>query len=265
MYFKQRITGIFKKLGEISNVMIQKTIIAAVGTALFMSVSAIAAEGWMTDFEAAKKKAIAENKALLVDFTGSDWCVWCIKLDEEVFQKPEFKGAEKFVLVSLDFPRDNSKQSPELIEQNNKLKEQFGVRGFPSIYLMGPDLKPFAKTGYQQGGPENYNAHLDELLEGKETLDAAFAAAKSAETPAEKVKHYETALQSLSGVSASEIYPEVVAEILEADPKNAVANKDKLMRKLGSLSTKAEFENAPKGLMHFLKNIKLKVKNVRSC
>ena len=53
------------------------------------------AEGWMTDFEKAKKKAMNENKNIIIDFSGSDWCSWCIKLDEEVFQKDEWKAYAK--------------------------------------------------------------------------------------------------------------------------------------------------------------------------
>ena len=68
------------------------------------------AEGWMTDFEKAKKKAKNENKTLLLDFSGSDWCSWCIKLDEEVFQKDIWKAyaKEHLVQVLIDFPREKS-------------------------------------------------------------------------------------------------------------------------------------------------------------
>ena len=53
--------------------------------------SASAKPGWLTDYEKAQKEAQAKNKLLLMDFTGSDWCGWCIMLDKEVFSKPEFK------------------------------------------------------------------------------------------------------------------------------------------------------------------------------
>ena len=68
-------------------------------------------EGWTSDFAAAKEQAAKENKSLLVDFTGSDWCGWCIKLNEEVFQHDPFKEGvkDKFVLVELDFPKDKSR------------------------------------------------------------------------------------------------------------------------------------------------------------
>lgn len=217
--------------------MIKKTLV--IGASLMMSVSAIAAEGWMTDFEAAKKKAKVENKALLVDFTGSDWCHWCIKLDEEVFQKPEFKGSDKFVLVALDYPRDKSKQSAELIAQNKALQEQFGVRGYPSIYLMDADARPFAKTGYQEGGPENYNKHLDELLTLQTKRDEAFAEAEKIEDKAEKAKKYIAALNSLEGVSTS-AYTKELEMIVEAEPKNRFANEQLLLNKIKQASSGEE-------------------------
>ena len=70
-------------------------------------------EGWTSDFEAAKKQAAEQKKDLLIDFTGSDWCGWCIKLNDEVFQKDAFKAGvkDKFVPVEIDFPQDEKKIS----------------------------------------------------------------------------------------------------------------------------------------------------------
>ena len=77
-------------------------------------------EGWLIDFEAAKKKAAAEKKDLLVDFTGSDWCGYCIKLSEEVFAHDAFKKgvADSCLLVEIDFPNDKTKLTDETQVQN---------------------------------------------------------------------------------------------------------------------------------------------------
>ncbi|MGA0134200.1 MAG: thioredoxin family protein [Opitutales bacterium] len=127
--------------------------------------SLAAAEGWLTDLDEAKKVAAKEQKAILVDFTGSDWCGWCIRLREEVFDKPEFKEASKhFVLVELDFPR--KKQLPAgQKEKNEALARKFDVRGFPTILLMNASGEPFAKTGYEPGGPVKYVAALRDALQ----------------------------------------------------------------------------------------------------
>jgi thioredoxin-related protein len=130
-----------------------------------LTVSVFAGDGWMTNFEAAQAKAKAENKPLLVNFTGSDWCGWCIKLHEEVFGEAAFQDYAKaeLVLLELDFPRGKP-QSAELKAQNEKLAQQYGIRGFPTILLLSSDGKLIEKTGYQRGGPEAYVEHIKGIL-----------------------------------------------------------------------------------------------------
>ena len=101
-------------------------------------------EQWMVDFEAAKAIAKAEKKDLLIDFTGSDWCVWCIRLSNEVFQYKEFSEAalEKFVLVELDYPNDKSHQPESIQQQNARLEQQFMIQGYPTIILADSDGRP---------------------------------------------------------------------------------------------------------------------------
>ncbi|GHB94744.1 thioredoxin family protein [Cerasicoccus arenae] len=125
--------------------------------------------GWITDYDAALKQAKEENKAVLIDFTGSDWCGWCKKLDKEVFSKPEFEQfAEKnLVRVYLDFPSGKA-QSVELEKQNQELAKKFGVEGFPTILVLNHDGKPLAQIGYQPGGPVKYVETLEEIISPKE-------------------------------------------------------------------------------------------------
>lgn len=120
---------------------------------------------WETDFELAKKRAKEENKSILIDFTGSDWCGWCIKLNKEVFSTPEFQeyAAKKLIMVELDFPK--KKELPaKLKEQNDKLQEEYKIEGFPTVILLNSRGKEVARTGYQDGGPAKYIEHLKELL-----------------------------------------------------------------------------------------------------
>jgi thioredoxin-related protein len=125
-----------------------------------------ATDGWETDFEKASAKAKAEGKYMLLDFSGSDWCGWCIKLDKEVFSKEAFKAYAKdnLVLVLADFPRDKSKQSAAVQKQNDALAKTYGVQGFPTVYILDSSAKPVAKTGYQAGGPEAYVEHVKKLI-----------------------------------------------------------------------------------------------------
>lgn len=120
---------------------------------------------WETDLETAKKRAKDEHKTILADFTGSDWCGWCIKLKKEVFDQPEFQDYAKkhLVMLELDFPR-KKELPPKEKEQNEKLSKDFKVDGYPSVLLLNARGKELGRTGYQAGGPAKYVEHLKELL-----------------------------------------------------------------------------------------------------
>ena len=129
---------------------------------------AVVSVTWLEDFEAAKKEATAKKLPILVNFSGSDWCGWCIKLDNEVFSKKEFKeyAATSLVLFLADFPQ-SKKQVEEIKKQNSKLAADYGVRGFPTILLLDADGKVLARTGYEKGGAVKYVKHLKGLLNKK--------------------------------------------------------------------------------------------------
>lgn len=138
---------------------------------LMVSLAAVSfsmgAEGlWMHDFEAAKAKAAKEGKPIFINFTGTDWCGWCIKLEKEVFSQKAFQdyAKENLVLVEVDFPK-KKEQSAELKEQNKKLDKEYGVEGYPTLYLLDAQGKKLTgDIGYREGGPEAYVAHLKSLL-----------------------------------------------------------------------------------------------------
>jgi thioredoxin-related protein len=187
-----------------------------------LTVSTFAAgDLWVTDFEKAKKTAATEGKDLLIDFTGSDWCGWCIRLRKEVFDLDAFKTAapKNFVLVELDFPQDKSKLSKETQEQNSKLQQQFGIKGFPSIVLADAQGRPYAQTGYQPGGPEKYLPHLDELRAVKAKRDEAWKKAEGAQG-VEKAKFLAAGLKVLDEELAAQHYSQVIAEISKLDAKD---------------------------------------------
>lgn len=127
-----------------------------------------AGDDWMTDFEAAKAKAAAEQKPLMLEFTGSDWCPPCMMLNKEVFSDAAFQdyAADALVLVKLDFPRSKP-QSDELKAQNRALAEQYKIRGFPTILFLSPKGEMIAQTGYRPGGADAYVEHIQELLAAK--------------------------------------------------------------------------------------------------
>ncbi len=127
---------------------------------------AAAAKDWETDFEKASAAAKTSGKYMLLDFSGSDWCGWCMKLDKEVFKKNEFKkfAESNLVCVVVDFPRDKP-QSNKQKKQNNALQDQFGVKGYPTVLLLSPDGTLVGSTGYRQGGPEPFVKNLSDMIE----------------------------------------------------------------------------------------------------
>jgi len=231
--------------------------LAAVFAAILGSALA-GGEGWSSDFDAAKKQAAEGKKSMLIDFTGSDWCGWCIKLNKEVFVHDEFKTGvkDKFVLVELDYPRDKSKLTEATIAQNEELKDKYEIRGFPTILLADEEGKPFARTGYQAGGPEAYVAHLDELLAIRAKRDAAFAEADKAQG-VEKAKSLVAALKSMEledGLVAN-FYGDKIEAIKAADPNDesgyvkGVEEKQKFAKfqdDLNELGGKRDFDGALK-------------------
>ena len=124
-------------------------------------VSARAEPDWLTDFPKAQAQAKTEHKLLLLDFTGSDWCGWCRRLEAEVFSKPAFAeyAKENLVLVRADFPR-NKPLTLEVRKQNQELAERFAVNGFPTIVVLNSQGKPVGLLGYMEGGPGPF---IDEL------------------------------------------------------------------------------------------------------
>ena len=120
---------------------------------------------WLTDLDKAQQQAKKENKLILVDFTGSDWCYWCIKLDKEVFAHKEFKEYAKknLILVMLDFPA-KKKLPAQVKEKNDAARKKYGIRGYPTILLLNHKGKEVARTGYKKGGPTNYVKHLSSLV-----------------------------------------------------------------------------------------------------
>ncbi len=117
----------------------------------------------MTDYKAALEKASKEDKLVLLDFTGSDWCGWCIKLDKDTFSKPAFRefADKNLVLVELDFP-NNKPQSDEIKKQNAELEQKFGVQGYPTLVLLDAKGKEIARNvGYLAGGPDAFKAWVE--------------------------------------------------------------------------------------------------------
>lgn len=127
--------------------------------ALFLTTTfaSAAKEGWLDNLEKAKAQARAENKKILLDFTGSDWCGWCKKLEAEVFSQQAWKdyAAKHLVLVEVDFPH-GFQLPPETKKQNDELAKKFAIQGYPTIIITSASGQKKGELGYMPGGPEAF-------------------------------------------------------------------------------------------------------------
>lgn len=145
---------------------------------LFIFLVSFASQGqeelkWHTNLKEAIEVSNKESKPLFLFFTGSDWCGWCIRLQNEVFRTPEFISwaKEKVILVELDFPRKNA-QSDEIKKQNMELQQFFAVRGYPTVWFAKPGVAADSKitfeqlgtTGYVAGGPSIWIKGANDII-----------------------------------------------------------------------------------------------------
>ncbi len=151
--------------------------ILALATALIL---AIAAPGWaaeMTkgaevgvwtqDIDAATLLAKEKKLPVLVDFTGSDWCGWCKLMQGKVFTTEAFRNYAKtaLVLVKIDFPRDKSKVPAEYHARNQKLQQQYGVKGYPTYVILSSEGKAIGRMSADRDAtPEKFIGQLKDIL-----------------------------------------------------------------------------------------------------
>lgn len=130
---------------------------------------------WETDINKAISASNKTKKPMLLFFTGSDWCGWCIRLQKEVLKTPEFAAWAKknVVLVELDYPRSKP-QTDAIKNQNNGLQQTFGIQGFPTIYFATakvkggkPSYTGIGSTGYVAGGPKAWLEVANGILKTK--------------------------------------------------------------------------------------------------
>ena len=140
---------------------------------LFGQKAAIEDVVWHTDLNKAMELSKKENKPMMLFFTGSDWCGWCVRLQKEVFTQSEFKqwAQDNVILVEVDFPK-LTVQPEALKTQNRMLQQQFAVVGYPTCWFVNADkLKDgklnFTKLGtkgYEAGGPANWVTKASEII-----------------------------------------------------------------------------------------------------
>ena len=127
----------------------------------------LSAQTWQIDWQIAQKEAQLKNKELILVFSGSDWCIPCIKLEKEIWSDPIFIQFAKdhYILFRADFPKRKKNKLPASIEQlNNELAESYNTKGyFPLVVVFNPDGSIKGQLGYEKVSPEEYIEWIEKL------------------------------------------------------------------------------------------------------
>ncbi|MCF6212843.1 MAG: thioredoxin family protein [Flavobacteriaceae bacterium] len=140
---------------------------------LLISFNSIAQVSYAKDLNEAKTLASKEGKTIMIVFSGSDWCVPCMRLEKEILSQPAFENfeAKKIVLLKADFPSRN--KNKKLISQkqqasNAKLFEKYNQKGiFPLVVLLNSEGKIIAETSYKKMSSGDYASYIDNLISSK--------------------------------------------------------------------------------------------------
>lgn len=192
---------------------------------------------WMTNFNDASALAKKEKKPLVLFFTGSDWCGWCHKLENEALSTGEFYDAagDKFIFVLLDFPL-KSPLDAKTTAQNKELQRKYGVQGFPTIVLLDDNLQKIGQTGYQAGGGRAYAEHLKKMVESFKGYKQKMSKLNSSELDSSE-------LQSLYGKALELCRSEDAQRIIKVGMQNK-DNRFFLLERFGVLAHKGQIHTS---------------------
>lgn len=196
---------------------------AVLSAAVAMVAPAYAADGWLTDLPAAMQKAAKENKLVLIDFTGSDWCSACVQLRRNVLDNPDFRAYadERFVLMEVDLPQRKS-FDPVLRAKNEAIAARYGVAAYPTILVLNPQGGVLG--GFQEGDKTVKEAIA--VLDNAYTVDALFRKA-AMQSGLERARTlYEAYLLFPDSKGFAVVNEALRNEILRCDPQNVTGIHD---------------------------------------
>jgi tetratricopeptide (TPR) repeat protein/thioredoxin-related protein len=201
---------------------------------------AVTQDDWEIDIDVALAAAKKDGKHLLLDFTGSDWCPPCIRLENEVLSQPAFlqEAAKHFHLVKLDFPQNQLLVPVKLMEKNQEWMKRLGVDGFPTLVMLDSQTRPFGFMGYTAGGPPAFLEQMQKRLAAKARFDQLQQQAMAAEG-AERGRLLDQALEALDLTIAQTHYKELVEMILELDTAHQLGLREKYRGDLDAEQRKA--------------------------
>ena len=123
--------------------------------------------GWVESLEQAVSESDSTGKPIMFVFSGSDWCSYCQRLEQEVLQTPEFESwsSQNVIKVMVDFPQYHN-LSASIARQNQNLKNHFAsqLRGYPTVLLVQADGTVLGRSGYVAGGPMPWISKVDPIV-----------------------------------------------------------------------------------------------------
>ena len=135
--------------------------------ALFLMVRCISTQAQFTEnADSAFAFAKERNKAVLLVFSGSDWCVPCMRFEKKILKDPLFIrfSDSSLILVNADFPQ-SKKQPPQIVKQDEALAEKYNPSGsFPLIVLLRSDQRVLAYLKYQNESPQDFISAINRYL-----------------------------------------------------------------------------------------------------
>ncbi|MCB1062204.1 MAG: thioredoxin family protein [Verrucomicrobiae bacterium] len=185
---------------------------------------------WFVDYQAARQKAIAEGKHLLLLFTGSDWIPLCSIFDRDVLNQPDFVDSisETFVPVRFDFPKSRQ-LSPSVTAQNQLFMRAYRITAFPTVFLTDTDGRPYGINGYQAMTPANYAKIITAMRQMATLRDQYFEKAAAADG-VEKAKLLVKGVPNLPGNLSARYYRQQLETIIANDPKDETGKVAKCKR-----------------------------------
>ncbi len=195
------------------------------GTALLILLgtyapSVRAEDAWHVEFEEGRSAAKAQDKDLLIDFGGSDWCLPCKWLKERVLSKPDFieRAGGEFVLVDIDLPY-RTPIAADRKQRYEDLERRYGISSFPTVVLALPDGRPYARTTYREAiqTPEAYWNYLQPLHERGRRFRAERKRAAGLEGR-ERAEALAAALGEVDPRFIPGFYADDVADLRKVDP-----------------------------------------------
>lgn len=196
------------------------------------------AEVLPSDISAAVKRSQADEKDLLIYFSGGTECAKCELLEDEVLSRPDFRAeiAPQYELVEV--PQATGNTTRGMAATIAKWRERYGVKEAPVVVLVDDQQRPFGIVGYEEGGVENYLGMLIELQKARQDRDVFFDKAAT-ESGMDKAKSLDQGLEAINDEIVTVYYDDIVQQIIALDRKDEAglrskynAAKDAEMRKV---------------------------------